>query len=199
MFFSFPEKNNNLTYEEGYIIGLYAGDGSSYCPKNENWSNRITFSLNKSNLNDVNIIQKGLNQLHIVNKITQYYDKELLTVNITSQILYDFIKQYIHGDYAYNKYFDMNCLFENSCFRQGIIDGWYASDGGNSNRIYSVSTKLIETGEVLFTSLGVNTTIESDKRCGEVRFCENGKEYTNNYPLQCIRWYEKQKKYGKRI
>ena len=66
---SYPEKDNHRTYEQGFIIGLYAGDGSAYIPKNENYSNRITFSLNKNNKKDIEIIQKCLNQFNILTKL----------------------------------------------------------------------------------------------------------------------------------
>lgn len=191
---SYPEKDNHRTYEQGFIIGLYAGDGSAYIPKNENYSNRITFSLNKNNKKDIEIIQKCLNQFNILTKLNIHESGDMLTVSIISQYLYDFIKTYIKGDYAYEKEFNLNCLYENAEFRKGIIDGWYASDGGNSNRIYSVSPKLIETGEVIFTSLGINTVINKDERLGEVRFIENNKEYKNNYPVYCIRWYDMKNK-----
>ncbi|MFA7689360.1 MAG: anaerobic ribonucleoside-triphosphate reductase, partial [Bacilli bacterium] len=191
---SYPEKDNHRTYEQGFVIGLYAGDGSSYIPKNENYSNRIIFSLNETNRKDIETVQKCLNQFNVLTKMNIQKSNELLTVSIISQYLYDFIKDYIKGDYAHEKEFSLSCLYESVEFRKGIIDGWYASDGGNSNRIYSVSPKLIETGEVIFTSLGINTIIDKDERLGEVRFIENNKEYKNNFNVHCIRWYDMKNK-----
>lgn len=187
-----PERDGKLTYEQGFVVGLFAGDGSTYVPQNDKWDNRTIFSLNKINEKDLVTIQKCLDQMGISNKITSYYEKNnVCKVAITSQILYDFIKTYVLGQYANDKHFNLECLLQSNSFRTGIIDGWYASDGDDSNGIYSVSDGLIETGEAIFTSLGINTTINIDNRVGEVRFIsESGKEYTNNYPLKCIRWYD---------
>lgn len=191
---AFPEKDKHLTYEQGFVIGLYAGDGSTYCPKNENWSNRVTYSLNDTNVEDIEKIKTALVQMHINNAVTVSKAKNVLRVDITSQVLYDFIKEYISGNYAYDKKFNLSCLLQSADFRRGIIDGWYASDGGNSNRIYSVSTDLIETGEVIFTSLGMNTVISVDDRTGETRFIDGDKSYSCTCPLHCIRWYDMKNK-----
>lgn len=192
-----PEKDEHLTYEQGFAVGLYAGDGSGYIPKNDNWSNRIVYSLNKANEDnkDIDIVQKALNHMGIANKITSYYDKNVFKLEITSDVLYEFIMKWVNGKYANDKEFNINCLLQSKEFRQGIIDGWYASDGGNSNRIYSISTHLIKTGEVIFTSLGLNTVISVDSRPNEDRFLKaDGTYYKNNYELHCIRWYSMKNK-----
>lgn len=188
---SYPEKDEHLTYEQGYLIGLYAGDGSKYKRKDKE-SYTVTFSLNESNIKDIPIIRKALTDWNINKNISSNLTNKLLTVAITSKELYDIISKYIYGNYSYEKEFNMNVLLQSYDFRKGICDGWYASDGGNSNRIYSVSNKLIETGEAIFTSIGINTIINEVDRTGKISI--SGKEFNRNYPTICIRWYDMKNK-----
>ena len=74
-------------------------------------------------------------------------------------------------------------------FRKGILDGWYSTDGGNSNRCYTTSPKLAENMEVLITSLGLNSIIDVSDRTDEAVIIR-GEIYKRNYPLYCVRWYE---------
>lgn len=191
------ERDKHLTYEQGFIIGLYAGDGSCYIPSVDSYSNRVIFSLNDSGkLSAIPIIETALSQLEIDRKISMVFNKNhCVNATISSQELYDFVKQYIIGTSAYNKEFNLDCLEQSLEFRKGIIAGWYASDGGNSNRIYSVSKRLIDSGECIFTSLGKNTVVNMDDRTGEDRFeNKNGGMYKCTCPLYCIRWYNMKSK-----
>ena len=47
--------------------------------------------------------------------------------------------------------------------RKGILDGWYATDGGNSNRCYTISETLIEQ-MTLCTTLGIQTYLIEQKK-----------------------------------
>lgn len=186
---SFKERDNHLTYEQGFIIGAYAGDGShNRGPKRDNKRNTITLSLNEGNTKDILTLNKGLKDLGIDKEwSTTMQQNNVMDTKVTSEILYDFIFSYLSGGYSYDKEFNLTCLYESREFRQGIIDGWMATDGGNSNRIYSVSKKLIETGEIIMTSLGMNSVINCDSsRVGVVAFADGAK---HNYPLYCIRYY----------
>lgn len=83
----------------------------------------------------------------------------------------------------------MSILLQAKKFRRGILDGYYLTDGGNSNRIYTTSEKLVYQMEALLTSLGKISIInESDRRDEGLDI--RGQHFNRNFILYCIRWYE---------
>lgn len=80
----------------------------------------------------------------------------------------------------------MLCLLQSVEFRQGILDGWYNTDGGNNNRCYTTSEKLVECMEALITSLGKQSIINIEDRTDEDLIIR-GQKFNRNYPLYCIR------------
>lgn len=184
---SFPEKDMKLTHEQGYLIGLYLGDGSKY-KRATSESYEITFSMGIKDGDVVGPLQKALTGWDIDKKIHTYLGKHnVLFIKIYSKNLYNIINEWVYGNYAYEKELNMGCLLQSIEFRQGILDGWYKSDGGNSNRIYSTSEKLIECGELLITSLGKQSIINVSDRTGEITI--HGETFNRNYKTRCIRWY----------
>ena len=137
---SFPEKDSHLTYAQGFLVGAYAGDGSHNRGADRSRKDyRITLSLNEDNREDLEVLDKGLADLGIEKEWKTHAEGKVMSTTCSSETLYDFIYSFVDGGYAIDKKFRMNCLYESKAFRQGIIDGWYRTDGGNSNRIYSVS------------------------------------------------------------
>lgn len=191
---TFPEKDEYLTYEQGFLIGLYLGDGSVYKRKtSESYS--VIFSLNKNDICAKPLLEKALQDWGINKSIHAYITKNnVLSYSIYSKELSNIIKHWVYGKYAPEKELNLNCLLQSVTFRQGIIDGWYQSDGGNSNRIYTTSKKLVEHGEILFTSLGMITIINKSDRTGDGKVVIRGKKFNRNYPLYCIRWYDMKNK-----
>ena len=190
---TFPEKDKGLTYEEGYLIGMYLGDGSIY--QKENITPTISLSLNENKyINSKPIIEKALNKLDsncnfVLNKIYN----NVYPITIRSWIINNFIKEYVSGKYCFEKELNMNCLLQSYEFRKGILDGYYETDGGNSNRIYTTSEKLVRQIETLITSLGLNSIIDCNDRTDEKVVIRN-QEFNRNYPLYCIRWYDSKNK-----
>lgn len=189
-----PEQNQQLTYEQGYAVGAFLGDGS-LGSSFKDVIYEVTYSLNKSKLNrSIDKLNTALQ--HCGSSTTVKYkltDKELVTVRVSSKELAEFIIKWTNwerGTYSFNKKLNLGVLLQSKEFRQGILDGLYDTDGGNSNRIYTTSTELVEHIEILATSLGLQSVINISDRSGEVAFTDdNGKEYIRNYPLYCIRWY----------
>jgi len=68
------------------------------------------------------------------------------------------------------------------------LDGWYHTDGGNSNRCYTTSKELAEDMEVLLTSLGLQSIINISDRTDEEVIIRDD-HFKHNYPLYCVRWY----------
>lgn len=190
---TFPEKDMKLTYEQGYVVGLYLGDGSKYKRKDSE-SYEVTFSLNENNQPDLEILRKALTQWNIDKEIHIYWQHNTMLTKVYSKELYEILDNYIDGDYAYEKELNMQVLLQSIGFRKGIIDGWYASDGGNSLRIYTTSEKLIPQAEALFTSIGLNTVVDVSDKTGEGMVCIRESQSNRNYPLYCIRWYDMKNK-----
>lgn len=189
---SYPEKDQGLTYEQGYLIGMYLGDG---CMNHDDARNDVALSLNKEKYeSSIDIISRAFEQLGVncnINLGKEY--NHVYPVSFSNKDIKAFISKFVHGKYCNEKELDMNCLLQSREFRKGIIAGYYATDGGNSNRIYTTSSKLVYELEALFTSCGTNTVIDISDRTDEPVIIR-GKEYKRNFPLYCIRWYSNSNK-----
>ena len=158
------EVNDNLTYEEGKIIGAFLGDGSYS-------HNGITLSLHYKTDRDFmdwlhDYIPKYFDGICHEDELTSDSSNQNTCINfrIISPYLVGLIQQYVIGDNALNKAISLKALNCSKKFRQGIVDGWIQTDGGNNNRIYTSSLDLIENMNVIFASLGIVTRIDIDKR-----------------------------------
>jgi anaerobic ribonucleoside-triphosphate reductase len=188
------EKNENLTYEQGFAIGAFLGDGSFGSTFEDGSIYDINFSQN------VTKYQITQEMVTIANKqlggssscvLNEVYNN-VYPLRISSKYLASFIMRWTNwnrGTYAHNKELNLNVLEQSYEFRKGILDGWYNTDGGNSNRCYTSSPKLAEAMEVLITSLGLNSVIDISDRTDE-KVIIRGEEFNRNYPLYCVRWYD---------
>lgn len=191
------EVDDELTYEQGYLIGMYLGDGSM-CGEESDSTTTINLSLNKEKY------EKSLNILKAAcgDGVTIRLGKEynnVYPVTIRDNSVYEFIRRFVSGKYSFEKSLNMDCLLQSVGFRKGIVDGLYLTDGGNSNRIYTTSKTLIDNLEALFTSLGKSTVINVSDRTGESIVVIRGQTFNRNYPVYCIRWYETYKRHQKDI
>ncbi|MFA6832909.1 MAG: anaerobic ribonucleoside-triphosphate reductase, partial [Bacteroidaceae bacterium] len=188
---TFPEKDEKLTYDHGFLIGMYLGDGSKSTGNN----NEIFLSLNCDKYNaSVDILNKAVSSLNAEANIRlgKTYNN-VYPVTICNYEVKSFIEKWVLGRYCNEKQLNMECLLQSRDFRKGIVDGYYLTDGGNSNRIYTTSQYLVSQMESLFTSLGYATVIDETDRTDEPCIIR-GVPYTRNYPLYCIRWYEPKNK-----
>lgn len=174
------ECSNNLSYEEGKIVGMFLGDGS-YRNKNE-----VTFSLNReTDKDDIQFLQEYCPK-HFGAKISQ---TELISqlsgrnlcvnINVNSSYMRGLIEQFVQGDNALNKTINLKVITCSLAFRRGILDGLYTTDGGNSNRIYTSSLELKNSLVTMLSSMGIASTVSQDER--EERLGSNV-----NYT---VRWY----------
>lgn len=195
---TFAERDEGLTYEEGFAVGAFLGDGSfgprgkDGNPYDVNYSqNAKKFALCVEMVNKANE-QLGGTHTCMLNEIYN----NVYPVRIASKELANFIIKWTNwkeGTKYFNKELNMDCLLQSYEFRKGILDGWYNTDGGNSNRCYTTSSKLCNCMEALITSLGMSSVIDCSDRTGEVVVIR-GEEYSRNYPLYCIRWYDMKNK-----
>lgn len=190
--YSVPEVDDHLTYEMGFVIGAFLGDGS-FGSEIQGTIYDINFSQNKDKVAVcINNIKKCAEQLGIKSriKLNSIYNN-VYPVRISSKKLVAFIQRWTlwtKGTHANNKKLNLNCLLQSVEFRKGILDGWYNTDGGNSNRCYTTSEELKDCMEALITSLGMNSIINISDRTDE-KVNIRGVKYDRNYPLWCIRWY----------
>lgn len=183
---SCPEQDLHLTYEQGFAVGAFLGDDSfGSLAKLSKYAKCIEM-VSKANE------QLGCNGRCKMNES----ENKLYPVRISSRTLVEFIQRWTNwdrGTYSYNKELNMECMLQSKEFRQGILDGWYNINGGNSNRCYTTSPKLAECMEALITSLGMNSIINVADRTNESCVI-NGQEYPRHYPLYCVRWYDTKNK-----
>lgn len=189
-----PECDEHLTYEQGFVVGAFLGDGS-FGSENNGTIYDINFSQN------INKYKKTIDMINAANKqvggesdavLNEVYNN-VYPVRISSKSLAAFIMKWTNwkrGTYCYNKELNMNCLLQSIEFRKGILDGWYNTDGGNSNRCYTTSVKLVECMEALIMSLGMQSRIDVSDKTNESCVIRDI-EYNINYPLYCVRWYSK--------
>lgn len=168
------KETNDMTYEEGKIIGMFLGDGS-YRNKTE-----VTFSLhNETDADDIEFLKAYcVKNFHA--KVIEYLgisnltkESHCLNLSLNSAMLRGLIEQFVDGDNALNKAINLKALSCSKEFRQGIIDGIYTTDGsknigGGSNRLYTSSEALKDTIVLLCASLGIATTISVDERDGRL-------------------------------
>lgn len=187
------ENDEGLTYEQGFAVGAFLGDGSfgseiRGCVHDINYSqNAEKYQQTVDNVNAANIQLGGENQCRLSSVYNNVYP-----VRISSKRLAAFIMRWTNwerGVRAHNKELNLDCLLQSVEFRKGILDGWYNTDGGNSNRCYTTSPKLAECMEVLITSLGMQSIINISDRTSEPLVIR-GETFGRNYPLYCVRWYE---------
>ena len=189
------ERDLHLTYEQGFLIGMYLGDGS--IRQNETKNHAIyystDFSLNEAKYtNCIGAMRKALSDCDIDRDFTLGTPyNNVSPVRISGEEVVTFIREYVVGKYAAEKGLNPSIFAQSYDFRKGILDGLYATDGGNSNRIYTTSERLVQDLEALCTSLGLSTVIDVSDRTDE-KCVIREQEYNHNYPLWCVRWYTPQ-------
>ena len=147
----------------GYFVGAYAGDGSF------DGDTSVIFSLEGHYKKDLieklkNIAKKYFGANGVVTK-----DKKtkLVTLKIHSKAAVGLCKDFVEGKQR-DKCYKAKLFIQSEEFRRAVFDGHYATDGGNSNRIYTSSPKMVETLNMLAATLGTTTSIFKDDRVGRL-------------------------------
>lgn len=162
--------SDELDYNDGFVIGMFIGDGSY------NSSSAVVFSLNKDSKADL------INYLHTT--IAEKFDATTVSdYDCTSQIsgktsctnvyvgsskLRSLIERFVLGHGALEKEISSEVLNYSESFRKGILAGWEATDGGNNQRIYTSSKKLVDSMQTMLMSLGMVSTVMEDNRKGRL-------------------------------
>lgn len=159
------EDNDSLSYEEGYIIGAFLGDGSYHN------SNGITLSLNRDKKQKIidfvhNYCTKRfaatIKECVLTSEISG--KQSCINVKIKSPYLRSLIEMFVIGDNALNKSISPRAFSQSIDFKRGIIEGLYDTDGGNLNRIYTSSVQLKNSLITLCSTIGIITNVTEDNR-----------------------------------
>jgi len=158
---AYPGEGGNK--DLGYFVGAYAGDGSF------DGETTVIFSLeNKRKKNVVKKLKdiaKRYFGAHCTTK--EYPDTQLFTLKVHSRAAVGLCKDFVEGKKR-DKCYKAKIFGTSIDFRKGVLEGHYATDGGNRNRIYTSSKKMVETLNMLAASLGTTTSVYKDDREGRL-------------------------------
>ncbi len=187
-----PENDEGLTYAEGILVGAFLGDGTisgHICQDGSIHS--MNYSLNEEKFRKLVPYLDALKEKYNMHYSLNTPYNNVYPVKVTSKEFVAFIikwSNWVEHTTAISKDLNLNCLLQSVDFRKGILDGWYITDGGNSNRCYTVSPKLRDAMEMLITSLGMQSIIDVSDRTDENVIIRE-EVYNRNYTLYCIRFY----------
>lgn len=174
-----PEYNLKLSYKDGLLIGAYLGDGSKHYREGCD-SVETTLSLNLAKVSGLSSVLSDWNIYESVNNT--------VFAKTSSKRVAEFIDQWVSGKHAQEKRLNLDVLLQSLDFREGILDGYYFTDGGNSNRIYTTSEGLTKDIEAMLVSMGKQCIIDVEDRTDEPVVIR-GEVFKRNYPLYCLRFY----------
>jgi anaerobic ribonucleoside-triphosphate reductase len=147
----------------GYFVGAYAGDGSF------DLDTSVIFSLEREYKKEIipRLTKIAKDYFGANTTITFSKKLKLVTLKIHSKAAVGLCKDYVEGKEREKHYTAR--LFDSSLeFREGVFEGHYATDGGNRNRIYTSSKKMVQTLNMLAVTLGTTTSIYKDERKGRL-------------------------------
>lgn len=152
------------SYELGYAVGAYLGDGSG--------KDTIIYSLDAREKDDetVDKLQKFWEGLGLSTSIT--IKGNLRSLKVNGERAYEIIKPFITGSNALDKGISNIINTQSVDMRQGLIDGYIATDGNRTrHRISTSSKQMVSDLIALFNSLGIKAycfyTDNRDNRLGE--------------------------------
>lgn len=156
-------KGNGGFYELGYVVGCFAGDGSF------DKDTSVIFSLNKSQKESIaeKIIKISEKYYGATYTLIPSEKTDLLTLRINSKAIVGLCKEFVENKER-NKHYAAKIFDMSIDFKKGVIDGHLDTDGGNRNRIYTSSKKMVETINMLCATMGTTTNIYKDERQGRL-------------------------------
>lgn len=152
-------QGNGGNFDLGYFVGAFAGDGSL------DRDIAVVFSLNK---NEKLTVAKKLEEIAIKYfgaNVTKSENGNLLVLRINSRAAAGLCKDFVEGS-GKEKCYRARLFGMSLEFRKGVIKGHMDTNGGNRNRIYTSSKKMVETLNMLAATLGTTTSIYVDEREG---------------------------------
>jgi len=143
----------------GYFVGCYAGDGSL------DGDTAVAFSLENYYKKEVIVKLKKISKDYFGTSGVVKADKKskLVTLKICSRTAVGLCKDFVENKER-NKRYAPKLFTMGEEFRRAVLSGHYATDGGNRNRIYTSSPKMVQSLNILAATLGTTTSIYKDER-----------------------------------
>jgi anaerobic ribonucleoside-triphosphate reductase len=144
----------------GYFVGAYAGDGSL------DSDNSVIFSLEERKPQVIKKLQEiSKKYFGVLGTITKSRKTKLVTLKINSKAAVGLCKDFILGKEK-DKCYSARVYSQGIPFREALLKGHYDTARGDKNRIYTSSKKMVNSLNMLATTLGTTTAIFEDKREG---------------------------------
>lgn len=167
--------SNDGSFDLGYLLGVYAGNGSI------NDKTEVVFSLNDTLKTDVidnviNIAKKYFGATcHIENSD---YSNSLITkansitiksksVAIKSKSVVGICKDFVIGQNLFKR-LSSKVFVMSVDFKKGLIDGYLATEADATKRICTASKVMVKSLNMLAASLGTITSIKEDNEVYDV-------------------------------
>jgi Oxygen-sensitive ribonucleoside-triphosphate reductase len=163
------EEDVPSAYPAGFAVGAFIGDGSYN-------GSSIVFSLGDT-LKKQDAMQRLAHFFQAYGFSARSYRLKSNCTNISFEAVGGaaraWMAQFVAGNGAHGKRFQQRVWTRGRSFLKGVLDGWYATDGGNSGRIYTVNKGLCTDFSALCGLLGLGYSIDTigDRRPG--RFGDN--------------------------
>jgi len=164
-----PLGDQQDNYDAGFAVGAFLGDGSYD-------EGALNYALN--------IEARVARRLHnfftrngfAVSQDPQQGQVVLLRVGGSGNAAEAWMAQFVAGRNASQKALTARAFQMGHNFLRGILDGWYATDGGNRGRIYTISEHLCRDFAILcgLLGLGYRVDLQGDARAGRYE----GKAFT---------------------
>ena len=137
----------------------YAGDGSLDA------DTAVVFSLEDHYKKDVITKLRRISKDYFGTSGTIKTDKKskLVTLKICSRAAVGLCKDFVE-DKKRDKCYAPKLFTMSIEFREAVLSGHYATNGGNRNRIYTSSPKMVQSLNMLAATLGTTTSIYKDER-----------------------------------
>ena len=147
----------------GFFVGAYAGDGSY------DGETGVVFSLEGNYKKELITKIKKISENYFGANCSVIESKKskLVTLRVNSRAAVGLCRDFVEGKER-EKHYKARLFGMGEEFRRGVIEGHYATDGGNRNRIYTSSKKMVESLNMLAATLGTTTSIYKDEREGRL-------------------------------
>ncbi|MCF7845377.1 MAG: hypothetical protein K9M12_01260 [Candidatus Pacebacteria bacterium] len=147
----------------GYFVGAFAGDGSF------DREGTVVFSLEQERKKEIisKLIEISEKYFGAHYTTKDYSETKLFTLKIHSRAAVGLCKDFIAGKER-EKHYKARVFGKSIEFRKGVLEGHYATDGGNRNRIYTSSKKMVESINMLCATIGTATSVYKDSREGRL-------------------------------
>lgn len=147
----------------GFFVGAYAGDGSF------DGDATVVFSLEGEFKKDLIPKLSRIAQEYFGARCVVIPDKKtkLVTLKVHSRGAVGLCRDYVE-DKKREKCYTARVFVRSQAFREGVLAGHLATEGGNRHRIYTSSKKMVETLNMLSATLGTTTSIYKDSREGRL-------------------------------